>query len=55
MEIEVGRFERHVHLVEGVDPELARARYQQGMLTISLPITGRPPTSGSHAIPVECL
>jgi len=53
IEIEYGGFERAVRLAEDVDPELAQARYEQGMLTISLPITGRPPAGARHTIRVE--
>ncbi len=52
MEIEYGVFRREVRLSEHVDPEQARARFCQGVLTIELPVVGRPPT-GRHAIPVE--
>jgi HSP20 family protein len=38
VEIEYGPFERRVQLAEDVDPALARARYAQGMVTISLPV-----------------
>ena len=38
MEIEYGVFERQVRLVEDVDPERARARFEQGVLTIELPV-----------------
>ena len=53
MEIEYGPFERRVRLVEDVDPERARARYEQGELTISLPIAGTTPTAQPHMIIVE--
>lgn len=53
MEIEYGPFERRVRLAEDVDPELARARYEHGMVTISLPITSRSPAAARHTIRVE--
>jgi HSP20 family protein len=53
MEIEYGPFERQVRLVEDVDPERARARFEQGVLTIELPVVDRAPTVGRIAIVVE--
>jgi HSP20 family protein len=53
IEIEYGAFERTVRLAEDVDPEQARARYEQGMLTISLPVSGRPRAGAPHNILVE--
>jgi HSP20 family protein len=53
MEIEYGPFERQVRLVEDVDPERARARFEQGVLTIELPVVDQAPTSGRVAIVVE--
>src|SRR5437763_17123040 len=52
MEIETGPFQRQVRLVEDVDPEHARARFAQGVLTIALPVADRPPR-GRIAITVE--
>jgi HSP20 family protein len=43
MEIEYGPFQRQVRLSEDVDPERASARYEGGVLTISLPIADQPP------------
>lgn len=42
MEIESGPFERQVRLVEDVDPSRARARFEQGVLTIELPVARQP-------------
>ena len=53
MEIEYGAFERQVRLVEDVDPERARARFEQGVLTIELPVVAQPPPVGRVAIVVE--
>jgi HSP20 family molecular chaperone IbpA len=43
LEIEYGPFQRRIPLDEPVDPTAATARYEQGMLTITLPIAARPP------------
>jgi HSP20 family protein len=43
MEIEYGPFQRQVRLSEDVDPERAIARYEHGLLTVSLPAADRPP------------
>lgn len=51
MEIESGPFERQVRLVENVDPSRARARFEQGVLTIELPVA-RQPHSGRIVIAV---
>jgi HSP20 family protein len=53
MEIEYGAFERQVRLVEDVDPERARARFEAGVLTIELPVVDQPPAVGRIAIVVE--
>jgi HSP20 family protein len=53
MEIEYGAFERQVRLVEDVDPERARARFEGGVLTIELPVVDEPLTGGRIAIVVE--
>jgi HSP20 family protein len=42
MEIETGPFQRQIRLAEDVDPERARARFEQGVLTIELPVADRP-------------
>ena len=38
MEIETGQFQRQVQLLEDIDPERARARLENGVLTIELPV-----------------
>lgn len=53
MEIEYGRFERRVRLAEDVDPAGASARYDQGLLTISLPVAEATPSGRRHRIVVE--
>ncbi|HEX7625888.1 MAG TPA: Hsp20/alpha crystallin family protein [Gaiellaceae bacterium] len=53
MEIEYGPFQRQVRLVEDVDPEQARARFEQGVLTIELPVTATAPPAGRFRITVE--
>jgi HSP20 family protein len=52
MEIETGAFQRQVQLVEDVDPAHARASFENGVLTIQLPIVEQPHT-GSIVIVVE--
>jgi HSP20 family protein len=53
MEIEYGPFQRQVRLVEDVDPSGAHARYERGILTITLPVADRAPAQGRVAIEVE--
>ena len=54
MEIEYGPFQRQVRLPMDVDPDGAHARYERGMLTITLPVAEKPaPKQGRIAIPVE--
>jgi HSP20 family protein len=43
MEIEYGPFRRLVRLPEDVDPERARAQFERGMVTITLPVTEQAP------------
>jgi HSP20 family protein len=43
MEIEYGPFQRRIPLVEPVDTGAASARYEQGVLTVVLPIAAEPP------------
>jgi HSP20 family protein len=52
MEIEYGPFKRHVRLPEDVDPERAQARYEHGVVTITLPVTDRPAPRGRVSIEV---
>jgi HSP20 family protein len=44
MELESGPFQRQVRLVEDVDPERARVSFDNGVLTIELPIVEQPRT-----------
>jgi HSP20 family protein len=53
VEIEYGAFQRQVRLPEDVDPERAHARYDRGLLTISLPIADKEPPRGRVTIHVE--
>ena len=53
MEIEYGLFQRQIRLTEDVDPELARARYEHGIVTISLPVAATPAPSLRMTITVE--
>jgi HSP20 family protein len=52
MEIETGPFQRQVRLLEDVDPERARASFENGVLTIELPVAEQPP-GGRIVIRVE--
>jgi HSP20 family molecular chaperone IbpA len=52
MEIEYGHFKRHVRLAENVDPARATARYENGVVTITLPVTEQPPPKGRVTIAV---
>jgi HSP20 family protein len=45
LEIEYGSFQRRIQLDEPIDPAAASARYEQGMLTVELPIAAKPPTA----------
>ena len=54
LEIEYGPFQRQVRLAEEVDPTAAHAHYENGVLTISLPIAKAPPPArGRTSIAVE--
>jgi HSP20 family protein len=55
MEIEYGPFQRQIRLAEDVDPERATARYEHGIVTISLPVTSAPTPAARYAIVVERL
>ena len=55
MEIEYGPFARHIRLSEDVDPDRATAKYEQGILTISLPIASKPLLIEQYTIVVERL
>jgi HSP20 family protein len=50
LEIQHGPFRRAIALGADVDAEAARATYEDGMLTVELPIVA--PT-GSHTVPVQ--
>jgi HSP20 family protein len=52
LEIEYGPFRRQIPLAANVDPERAHARYEQGMVTITLPMTERPTPRGRVTIKV---
>jgi HSP20 family protein len=52
MEIEYGPFRRQVRLAENVDPARARARYEHGVVTITLPVTDHPTPRGRVSIEV---
>jgi HSP20 family protein len=53
VEIEYGPFQRTVRLAEDVDPERAHARYERGILTITLPIAEKAAPRGRVSIEVE--
>ena len=53
VEIEYGLFQRKVLLGEDVDPDHAHARYERGILTITLPVAEQPAPRGRVAIEVE--
>jgi HSP20 family protein len=53
VEIEYGSFERRIRLAEDVDPDRAHARYDRGILTITLPVAEKAAASGRIAIEVE--
>jgi HSP20 family protein len=52
-EIEYGSFERHVALERPVDADAAKASYEAGMLTVTLPIAPRPRRGPRVAIVVR--
>ena len=43
MELEYGRFQRRISLAEPIDPSKANAHYDEGLLTIVLPIAAKAP------------
>lgn len=51
MEIDYGPFERHVTLSEDVDYEAVQATYDQGLLTIVLPLAPKP--AGEIKVPIR--
>ena len=52
MEIEYGTFQRQVRLAEDVDPETASAAFENGVLTILLPVATTAPARGRITIEV---
>jgi HSP20 family protein len=52
MEIEYGPFQRRIPLDEPVDTSTATARYEQGLLTVELPIAAKAPTRERVSIAV---
>jgi HSP20 family protein len=53
MEIEYGPFQRRIRLSEDVDPGNAHASYEHGIVTITLPIVGKPLLGPRITIMVE--
>jgi HSP20 family protein len=53
LEIEHGAFERRIGLPVDVDPEGARASYDRGLLTVTLPVAAEPPSQGRITITVR--
>jgi HSP20 family protein len=53
LEIEYGPFQRHIPLDEPVDASAASARYEQGMLIVTLPIAAKAPQSERVAIVIR--
>jgi HSP20 family protein len=53
LEIEYGPFQRRIQLEEPVDPEAANARYENGMLTVVLPIAPQVPQTERVSIVIR--
>jgi HSP20 family protein len=53
MEIEYGPFSRQIRLAEDVDPDSATAKYEQGIITISLPVVSKPLPAVRYSIVIE--
>jgi HSP20 family protein len=53
MEIEYGPFARQIRLSEDVDPDGATAKYEQGIVTISLPVAPKPVVFERYSIMVQ--
>lgn len=53
LEIEYGPFQRRIPLEEPVDTSAASARYEHGMLTVTLPIAARTPEAGRVSITIR--
>jgi HSP20 family protein len=52
MEIDYGPFRRQIRLADEVDPARARATYEQGILTVQLPVVERRTPAGRVTIVV---
>jgi HSP20 family protein len=52
MEIEYGTFQRQIRLAEDVDPGRAKASFEDGVLTIVLPVVKQAPQPGRVTIEV---
>ena len=55
MEIEYGPFRRLVRLLEDVDPEQAKAEFDRGMVTVTLPVADKAPPAGGGRVAIEVL
>jgi HSP20 family protein len=55
LEIEHGSFERRLALPVDVDPGLASATYDRGLLVITLPVVPEPPRAGRISIRVHTI
>jgi HSP20 family protein len=55
LEIDYGPFERRIGLPVDVDPDRARATYDRGTLTVTLPVAPAPPRPGRVVITVRTL
>jgi HSP20 family protein len=53
MEIEYGPFRRLVRLPEDVDPDGARAEFDRGMVTVTLPVSAQTPTLTGGRFTIE--
>jgi HSP20 family protein len=53
MEIEYGPFQRQVRLPEDVDPDAARAHFENGVLTVALPVSTKAPAHERIVIRVD--
>jgi HSP20 family protein len=53
LEIEYGPFQRRIPLDEPVDTSAASAQYERGLLTVTLPIAARPPTTERVTITIR--
>ena len=53
MEIEYGPFRRLVRLLEDIDPEGAKAEFDRGMVTVTLPVTDAVPAPSDARTVIE--